>query len=722
MYKKTLLSASIIIALSPSAMAESVATFDEVVVSATRTEQSKQDVSASIESVSSDELESSIANDLEDALKYTPGVDATTAGRFGISGFNIRGMDGDRVKVIVDGVTQTTPFNPGGGATQAIYPNAIELDTLKSIEINKGPSSSLYGSDALGGAVVMQTKDPEDILRTEGDEHRFGIKSSYRSVDEQFKNTLTWAMRQGKLETLLIGTYSEGKETQTYGDGADISGEDRGLENPAEKDLNNILAKAYYQLNETNRLGLVFERYNYNYDERSLDGDYTMYFGPMPGLTYDNSRAQDENTRTRIGFNHEYTAPNAAFDSLLWSVDYQVTESSNANFATLTDHMGYVGYNGDRTRLREAEDKSIQLDAQLDKLVEFDSSVHEFTYGFNYKGTDFSLNNTDIFHDNGTTSPGTTTIPDAKVTEWGIFLQDNAFFLNETLVLNAGIRYDSFEADPSTDDGFTTPKDKNSNDAFTGKLGAVYHFNQSLSTFAQVSQGFKAPTVEQLYYEYETGSIFVPNPDLEAEKSTSYEIGFRGQNNNAQFELVGFFNDYDDFIDSEDLGTVNGKESYTVVNRDAVEIKGAEFSSTILLDGAFDAPTGTYTKLSIAYAEGKDKTTGKSLDSVAPLTGIFGLGYDNVEYKFGALANLTMVAGKDDWADEDNVGLSGYGILDLTAYYRPVTDLTLRAGLFNAFDKKYWTYNDLRDKDSEDNLDFYSQPGRNWGVSLDYEF
>ncbi|MCW8336473.1 TonB-dependent receptor, partial [Vibrio paucivorans] len=52
----------------------------------------------------------------------------------------------------------------------------------------------------------------------------------------------------------------------------------------------------------------------------------------------------------------------------------------------------------------------------------------------------------------------------------------------------------------------------------------------------------------------------------------------------------------------------------------------------------------------------------------------------------------------------------------------PVTDLTLRAGLFNAFDKKYWTYNDLRDKDSEDNLDFYSQPGRNWGVSLDYEF
>lgn len=60
----------------------------------------------------------------------------------------------------------------------------------------------------------------------------------------------------------------------------------------------------------------------------------------------------------------------------------------------------------------------------------------------------------------------------------------------------------------------------------TGKLGAVYHINDKLSTFAQISQGFKAPTVEQLYYEYDTGAEFVPNPDLEAEKSLSYEIGF----------------------------------------------------------------------------------------------------------------------------------------------------------------------------------------------------
>lgn len=133
----------------------------------------------------------------------------------------------------------------------------------------------------MGGVVVLKTKDPSDVLKTDGDENRFGIKSSYYSVDEQFKNTLTWAMRQGNLETLLMGTYATGSERQTYGDGSDIDGSDRGLENPADKDLNNILAKAYYTLNDTNKIGVVFERYNYQYDENNRSGNYTLNFGPM---------------------------------------------------------------------------------------------------------------------------------------------------------------------------------------------------------------------------------------------------------------------------------------------------------------------------------------------------------------------------------------------------------------------------------------------------------
>lgn len=723
MYKKSILSASILIALSQGAYAEESSTFNEVVVSATRTEQNVNDVSASVETVSSKDIDRTLSKNLYDAVQYTPGVEATTSGRFGISGFNIRGMEGDRVKVVIDGVQQATPFNPGGGAVQAIYPNAIELDTLTSIEINKGPSSTLYGSDAMGGVVVLKTKDPSDVLKTNGDETRFGIKSSYFSADEQFKNTLTWAMRRGKFETLLMGTYSTGSELETYGDGSDIDGSARGLENPADKDLNNILAKAYYNINDVNKLGFVFERYNYNYDENDRRGNYTLNFGPRPGVTYANAKASDEMTRTRYGVNYELTKANAAFDSMKLDLNYQVTESENSNFANVTDHLGYIGYNGDRTRLRQAEDESLQFDAQFDKVITTGNAIHELTYGLNSVVTDFSLTNVDIYHDNGTSKPGSTTIPDATVTEWGIFLQDNAFLLNDTLVLNAGIRYDSFEADPTSDAGFTTERGKNSNDAFTGKLGAVYHLNDKLSTFAQISQGFKAPTVEQLYYEYDTGAEFVPNPDLEAEKSLSYEIGFRGQNSFAQFELTGFITQYKDFIDSEELPKIDpNKDRFTIVNRDEVDISGVEFSSTLLLDEAFDAPKGMYTRVSVTYLDGEDKTTGKALDSVAPLSSVLGLGYDNVEHHFGGFASLKLAAKKDDWSSDDQIDSAGYGVMDLTAYYMPIKDLTLTAGLFNAFDKKYWTYQDVRGLESTDNKDFHSLPGRNWAISVDYQF
>ncbi|MDA0128659.1 TonB-dependent hemoglobin/transferrin/lactoferrin family receptor [Vibrio sp. MarTm2] len=727
MYKRSLLSASIIVALTASVHAEEYSVFDEVVVSATKTEQNKTDVSSSIETVSAEDINKSLSTDLKQALDKTPGITVTTEGRFGISGFTIRGMGGDRIKVVVDGVQQVTPFNPGGGATQAIYPNAIEVDTLQSIEINKGASSTLYGSNALGGVVVVNTKNPDDFLITDENESRFGIKSSYSSKDSQFKNTLTYALRKDDIEAILIGTYAQGNETQTYGDGEDIEGGMRGIANPADKDMNNVLGKVFYTINDEHKVGFVFERNEQNYHEDSKSENYTMTrnmgAGPTPIITYDNAETNDESLRTRYGVNYELTKVTPVFDSLRLDLNYQTTETINENYADVIDHMGFIGYNGGRTRVRNALDKTVQFDAQFGKILNLSSSEHELTYGMNVANTHFSLDNRDVFHGNGTSKPGTTTIPDAKMTQWGVFAQDNIFLLEDRLVANLGLRYDAYKADPSTDEGFDTEHEENSNNALTGKLGAVFHFNDKLSTFAQMSQGFKAPTVKQLYYEYSSGADFTPNSSLEAEKSTSYELGLRGQNDLAKFELVGFFNKYKDFIAHEDLPEKRpGYEHFTLTNLDKVEIKGVEFSNEILLDKMFDAPTGMYSLFNIAYAEGEDKRTGESLDSVAPLTSVVGLGYDNETYNFGGLATLKMVARKTEWSSEDNIDAPGYSVFDVTAYYSPINDLTLRAGLFNAFDIKYYEYSDLQAQKESDNIQRRSQPGRNWGISVDYQF
>ncbi|OEF27628.1 TonB-dependent hemoglobin/transferrin/lactoferrin family receptor [Vibrio rumoiensis] len=710
-FKPTLLATSITFSLFASNVAAQQSELQEVVVSATRTEQDIKDVSASIETVSSNDINQEMATDPKQALKYTPGVDAQGSGRFGISGYNIRGMEDSRVKVMVDGVEQPTPYNPGS-KEQRSYPNNIEVDTLSAIEINKGPSSTLYGSDALGGVVLFKTKDPSDVLITDGDENRFGIKSGYTSADETFKNTLTWALRNGDLETLLMLTYANGHETETHSDGADITGPDRGAADPADKEIGNLLAKVYYQVNEANRVGLAVEYNQRNYDETELSYEGYEIF---PGFVYTNNYNEDETQRLRISLLHDWQMNTTIADSLSWSLTYQGTDSLSKNYDTTPS-------NGQRERRRDAKDTSIQLDAQFDKLVELNSSYHQLTYGLTFINDEFKLDNTDHKFDFGTVTPGSTGMPDSTVQKWGVYLQDQAFFLQERLILTAGLRYDSFSTSPEADDGFSTQYPDSDSDAFTGKIGAVYHFSENFSGFTQISQGFKAPTVYDLYYFYNQGAVVEPNPDLQPEKSTSYEIGFRGNNDSTRFEVVAFYNDYTNFISDVSLGTIDGKDGYTKENINKAEIYGAEFSSTTMLDQAFGAPKGLYSKLSVAYAEGRDKDTGDHLDSVAPLTGNIGLGYDSTNFVYGGLINITMAASKDDWTTEDNFVTPGYSLVDLTTYYRPVQDLTLRAGLFNAFDKKYWLYSDVNGRSQGDNQDFYTQPGRNWGISLDYQF
>lgn len=718
--KPTLLAFSIAITLAPTTQAaQELTALQEVVVSATRTEQEVKDVSSSVASVSAQSMESQIASDPQQALKYTPGVEVQGQGRFGISDYNIRGTDGDKIKVMVDGVEQPTPYNPGA-TEQRHYPGTIEVDTLTAIEVNKGPSSTLYGSDALGGAVLFKTKDPDDVLVTEGNENRFGIKSSYTSADETFKNTATWAMRHDDLETLLILTYADGHETQTHSSGADVDGSERGAADPADKEIGNVLGKMYYRINDNHRVGLVVEYYQRNYDEQELhyNGNSISYPGMGTVITYSDNYNKDDVNRLRVGVNHEWMMQSAIADSLNWSLNYQQSDSEYKNYDTTTGMMG----SGERMRYRDASDDLIQFDAQFDKLAEFANSYHQFTYGLSYSNDKFALDNTDYKYDLGTVTAGSTGIPDATLQKWGLFFQDQAFLLDETLVLTAGVRYDGFKTTPETDEQFDTDYPSNSEDTVTGKLGAVYHISENFSTFAQISQGFKAPSVYDLYYYYDQGAIFEPNPNLKAEKSLAYEFGFRGYNNVGQFEVSAFYNDYSDFIDSSKVGTQNGKDVYTTENISNAEIYGIEFASTVNLDAAFNAPRGLYSKFSVAYAEGRDKDSDEHLDSVAPLTGVAGIGYDSVDRIYGGLVNVTMVASKDNWSDDSVDDVAGYTIVDLTAYYRPINDLTLRAGLFNAFDKKYWVYSDMESGYSAASKDFYSQPGRNWGVSLDYQF
>ncbi|MEZ9524259.1 TonB-dependent hemoglobin/transferrin/lactoferrin family receptor [Enterovibrio norvegicus] len=720
--KKNKLALLVSLFCAGSAAAQEVYTFDEVVVSATRSEQNISDVAASVDVVDSKNIEEDLAQDLEQAIANEPGVSMPGTGRFGNSGFNIRGLSENYVKTMVDGVEQPTSFDPGADVMRK-YNNNVETDTLQRIEINKGPSSSLYGSDALAGAVIIRTKNPEDLLADEGDDTYAAVKTGYYSVDESYKATATIANRTGDLETLLIFTHRDGHETATHGSGADIENRDRGQADPFDINSDNLLAKAFYQLNDDHRIGMTGEIFNREADGLILSNEgYEI----MPGFVYTRNSASDEDRRKRLTFEHDWQANLIAFDRLKWHLTGLESESLHNTYDETPAH----GY---RNRMRNGEDKSVQLDAQFDKAFELDTSYHEISYGFNYITNEFNLDYRDMYlegHKAGTFENKDGDVPNAESVKWGIFIQDQAFFLEERLVLNAGLRYDNFSAEPKG----TSDYAKSDSDAVTAKLGAVYHWSQRVSSYANISQGFKAPTLQDLYYFYETdaayGAVYEANPDLKPEESLGYETGLRITQDYGRFDFAVYYNDYKNFIEGTKLADDNGegKELWSKQNISKAEIYGAEFKAQLALDVLMDAPTGLYSDFSVAYTQGKDKENGEALDTVSPLSAYFALGYADVEGTYGGKVAVKAVAGKsdDDWSNangNDNVTAPGYAVTDVTAFYRPMTDLTLRAGLFNAFDKKYWEYTNLIGSEAIDQgLDRRTQPGRNWGIEAEYVF
>ena len=234
---------------------------NEILITGSRNESAVNQLPVKSDVVSNEDVDAELSNDIQTLTRYTPGVEVggSAGDRFGLSGFTIRGIGGDRVKILVDGIDQANDFDFGPFLSSRR--DYFEIESLKAAEIVRGPASALYGSDALGGIVGFRTKNPNDFFETNDDESHAGIKTAYRSSDDSFAGTLSLANRSGDLESLLIYTHRDGHEQEAHST-ADVTGASRASANPSDFDSDNVLTKFYYQLNPENRLGLTFEHYN----------------------------------------------------------------------------------------------------------------------------------------------------------------------------------------------------------------------------------------------------------------------------------------------------------------------------------------------------------------------------------------------------------------------------------------------------------------------------
>jgi hemoglobin/transferrin/lactoferrin receptor protein len=714
---------STIIATSAFADSQSNKTFslDTVSVAATRTEQKQEDLSSTVSIITDEQNEANLASNIREMIRYEPGVEVGSgtgdSARFGSKGFNIRGIDENRVKITVDGVDQASSFTPTGNPFQRSGRNHIDIDTMKRVEIIKGPASTLYGSDALGGVVAFTTKDPADYLE-EGDNTGGSVKLRYSSADEAFSETVSLANRTGSLESLVIYTHRDGEELENYDE--DAIGDDS-----LDFKSDNILAKLQYQLNEQHRIGLTMEDYQ-------SDTEHDIPSKLSSPFYSDYYEGDDTIERQRVSIFHQWQAKNVLFDKVNWNLDWQDSEIEQ-------ETSSIYNPGGPRARVKDySHDEEIwMLSAQFDKTVQ----NHQLTYGFEYEETELTNQQDTLYPTDTSSNIYDRAVPLVDGTSYGVYLQDQISFVDGRVLITPGIRYDRFKAEPSSDDAFNPPSattqdlSDHDSDKVTLHLGGVFKITEVTSVFAQYSEGFKSPDLIDLYYSternYGPGNHFLtrPNPDLKPEESDSIEFGLRFNGDLGNLELTSFHNQYQDFIESVSVSPSFGGVGYDGVtqsrNIDEVSISGFEARGAVWLDQLIGAPEGTSFQGSIAYAEGDNDTDDTPLDSIAPLKAVFGLSYDAPSEVWGSTLHWTLVKAKDksDISDDTNFTTSGYGILDMTAYYNPVKSLTIRGGVFNITDKEYTIYEDVRELSaSNTNLDLYTQPGRNFSVSATYNF
>jgi hemoglobin/transferrin/lactoferrin receptor protein len=713
----------------------------QVTVTGTRTERTLADSPASITVIDRERLRRELLQNIQDLVRYEPGVSVRRSVRYGLQDFNIRGLDANRVLIQVDGIRQPERFSFG---PFTIGRDTFELEALKTVEIIRGPASTLYGSDALGGVVTYTTLDPADLLG-ERDSH-VGLSSQYDSKNQGYVNTLSLAGRQDNLEALLIYTRRDAREPDIQ---ADPSFKDR---QTVEGD--NVLAKLVYRFSPFDSLTLTAEyfhnRTTTTFSPRNLD----------PGIRF--FRETIETERSRLSLEYRYANPDTpAFELATVQIYYQParTQEPSVEERTLTVQGRPVPVR--RDTFNELVSNILGASVQAQSRFQTGDLSHRLVYGMEISTTR-NERPRNRFQTNLLTGAVTQNIPpdtfptkdfpDSDTVRFGLYLQDEIDFGGGNFTLIPGIRYDTYRLTPSPDEAFLKSGAEAASlfaDAISPKVGLVWRINPNLTFTAQYNTGFRAPQYNEInsgftnlvspFFRYRTLS----NPNLRPETSQGFEVGLRGIYPQASFSLAAYYNTYNDFIEAfREVGsepsppgppgspppppvTLFQSQNVSRARIYGVEATGQYFFSPDL--------TGWSLNGSFAWAVGDNLTENKPLLSIEPLTAVLGLHYDDPSQIWGARLVATLVADPRDPQREvvqPNPNAppqipfvpKGYTVVDLLGYYNLDDNWQLNFGVFNLFDEKYFLYSETRSLFVGPEVERRAQPGRHAALSFSTRF
>jgi vitamin B12 transporter len=593
----------------------------KVVVSATRLETPLREVASSMTVIDEQEIEQRQARTATEVLRSVPALDVVqTGGPGGQTSVSIRGAESDHTLVLIDGVEMNDPSDLGRSFNFA----SLSTENIERIEILRGPQSTLYGSDAIGGVINIVTKKgkgkPSGLVSAEG-----GSFQTYRQRAQAGGATelINYSLGFSRLDT-------EGISAADEDDGNE---EEDGYENTTLSARLGITPTEHFQVSSIMR---------YIDDETDLD-DSGGVGGDDP-----NHRTESERLFLRA------QAQLSLFENV-WEQEIGFS---------YTDHDRRTEDDPDASQpnelLRSSFDGEIvQFDWQHDVMLH---ETNTLTFGVETEEdtVDYRYYLEDPFF------PVDTTIDDKSMRTTGFYAQDQ-IRLWDSWFTTVGVRVDDHE-----DFGTET----------TYRITSTYLVHKTGTKIkGTLGTGFKAPTLYQLYSQY-------GNRDLDPEESTGWDIGLEQSliGDRVSVGVTYFYNDFDELIDFDvassryfntgaaetqgvelsssvrPIDSLTVKASYTYTDTEDKStgdelLRRPEDKFSLNVNYSFLGQGNL--NLGLSYVGSRNDVGNVELQeySLAHLAASYQV-LDNVEL-FGRIENLL---------DEDYQEISGYGTPELSAF------------------------------------------------------
>lgn len=713
-YGKKLLTAAVLVSMLPGGLAFAeealpLYTLDAVVVTATRTENDVKNVPASTQIITSSDIKKSGATNVRDAIADFANITMTKKVRGGGHEIIVRGMSTDKSLIMVNGHRVANEAD-GSGLGNANALDRINVDNIEKIEIVKGPSSALYGSEAMGGVINIITKGSKEA------EVRTGLVNS----SEDFTNW--WHLDSGEIGKFSATLDIRFNKIRRDGDDTDFLSDSFGTAQTYNFNAN-------YHFNDHNYLNFYVDHYTQNLKRDLYNKKLFNAKAEFPDEMKDAMKAK---------YGVEYVTGDASIDDGLANYHYkQQTYGLSWNGKTARndwqiqtylskfDWQSDIFYSGLQTHghipagqpsymanmwdgmfkkfftpsyandVNVNSNKLFAIEARNSTRV---NNNHRLTYGAEYvkntvKGTNFGDDNQFGVTHIGSVSKNEVTkeISEKEIDTYAAYLQDEINYGKWFIV--PAIRYDHHENFGS----HTSPK-----------LGLTYKANDTFRVKANYGKGFKAPTIQNLYCKLVTsmgqaGIITVnPNANLRPETSDSWDVGVEKEWGKISTSLVYFDTKLENMITTEKIGD----HTHRCINVGNVRVKGIEHTLGYELN-----PMWKF-KVNSTWLDAVNKDKNQPLPQRSRLSQIYSLSFDDgkdigwsavlwdeLNYKY---VTPVTVKGNTEAGPKKT-----YNLLNFTLTRKINKDTKIYGSVQNIFDKV----------DSDCDLD-----GRYWSLGWEHKF